>query len=241
MLLDKDVLSTITNIADKGNFDLIVFDTVFTDLKPNVFSTRIQKIFIQKSHQPNLVLFQPDLGYYPITPSPNLDKVHLDEILIAGKCVKTKVYKKALNKLGKERYSRYIISCEDIMANIILFNTAKIGKFIHKYGYLYVIRKGSCSKTQGDRITELINYLFVLDVLIEFSQELPKNKKILVNFVNRLLKSSRLKAGLNRSEYNYKTLISCLDRIFNCKYISDELKNEVRIRVKNLDFIKYNF
>ena len=41
--------------------------------------------------------------------------------------------------------------------------------------------------------------------------------------------------------YNNKVLISCLDRIFNCKFISDELKNEIRKRGENLDYIKYNF
>ena len=241
ILLDKDVLLSITNIADKSNIDLIIFESVYTDLKPNVFSTKIKTLPTQKGHKPNLVLFQPDLGYYPITPSHNLAHIHLDEILIAGKCVKTKIYKKALNKLGIERYSRHIVSCEDIIANIMLFNTARIAKFIPKYGYIYIIRKGSSSRIQFDKVLEVLNYLFVLDVLIDFSQELPKNKKILVNLVNWLMSKSLLKDGLNRNEYNYKTFISCLDRILNCKYISEELKNEVRIRGKKLDFIKYKF
>ena len=241
MLLDKDVLSSITNIADKGNIDLIIFESVYTDLKPNAFTTKIKTLPNQKGHKPNRVLFQPDLGYYPMTPSRNLDNIHLDEILIAGKCAKTKVYKKALNRLGEERYSRHIVSCEDIIADIILFNTARAAKFIPKYGYIYIIRKGSSSRTQWDKVVEVLNYLFVLDILIDFSQELPKNKKILVNLVNWLMNRSLLKDGLNRTEYNYKTFISCLDRILNCKYISEELKNEVRIRGKKLDFIKYKF
>jgi hypothetical protein len=39
MLLDKDVFSTISNIADKGNFDLVVFNTIKSKLIPNVYST----------------------------------------------------------------------------------------------------------------------------------------------------------------------------------------------------------
>ena len=55
-------------------------------------------------------------------------------------------YKKGLNKLGKERYTRYMISGEDSICNIILFNTAKIAKFIPKYGYIYFQHKSEMHK-----------------------------------------------------------------------------------------------
>ena len=242
MFLDKDVLSTITNIADKGNFDFIIFNSIHTDLKPDVYSTKIYAPLSELSHKPNLVLLQPDLGYlYPIAPSHKMGKVDFTEVLISGKCAKTKIYKKGLKKLGKERYTRYMISGEDSICNIILFNTAKIAKFIPKFGYLYIQHKNSSSRKQKDKIIDFFNLLFILDSLIEFAQDLPNNKKVLVNYILFLSRHKYMKDALNSDEFNNKTLISCLDRILNCKYISDELKNEVRIRFKKFDFIKYNF
>jgi len=242
MFLDKDVLSTITNIADKSNIDYIIYNSIEIKLKQNIASSKIKLPSSESMHKPNLVLFQPDLGYqYPIAPSHNLEKVHFTEILISGKCAKTKIYKKGLNKLGKERYTRYMISGEDSICNIILFNTARIAKFIPKFGYLYIQHDDSSSRKQTDKIIDFLNFLFILDSLIEFTLDFPNNKKVLVNYIIYLMRHKYMKAALEKDEFNNKTFISCLDRILNCKYISDELKNEVRIRVKKFDFIKYNF
>ena len=240
MFLDQDVFSVITNIAYKGNFDIIIFNSVYTDLKPDVYTAEVGPTYFDRNHKPNLVLFQPDLGYYNIAPSENLEEIYLNDELLHGKLVKTKVYKKALNKLGKERYSRFMISGEDNLACNIIYNTAKTAKFIAKYGYLYVNNEESASRKQNNNIIVARGPLYVLDALIDFSLDLPKNKKVLVNYIIFLFKKEYLKDVISH-EYDNKLFISCLDRIFNCKYISDELKNEIRIRGKNLTFIKYNF
>ena len=240
MFLDQDVFSVITNIAYKGNFDIIIFNSVYTDLKPDVYTAEVGPTYFDRNHKPNLVLFQPDLGYYNIAPSENLEEMYLNDELLHGKLVKTKVYKKALNKLGKERYSRFMISGEDNLACNIIYNTAKTAKFIAKYGYLYVNNEESASRKQNNNIIVARGPLYVLDALIDFSLDLPKNKKVLVNYIIFLFKKEYLKDVISH-EYDNKLFNSCLDRIFNCKYISDELKNEIRIRGKNLKFIKYNF
>ena len=75
MLLNEDTLSSITNIALKGNFDIIIFDSIYTDLKPDVYTTQISISYWERYHKPNLVLFQPNLGYYPVTPTDNIEEV----------------------------------------------------------------------------------------------------------------------------------------------------------------------
>jgi hypothetical protein len=136
MFLDKDVFSTISNIADKGNFDLVVFYTIYSSLTPNVYSTSYRILNNKKERKANLVLFQPEMGYYPILPANNSNsKINFIEVYIFSRCVRTKIYKKALNKLGEERYSRYMLLDEDVIANYILFNTARSMKYISKFGY----------------------------------------------------------------------------------------------------------
>ena len=240
MFLDGDVFSVTTNIAYKGNFDIIIFNTIYTDLKPDVYTAKVEPTYFDRNHKPNLVLLQPELGYYNIAPSENLEEIYLNDELLHGKLIKTKIYKKALNKLGKERYSRFMVSGEDDLACYIIFNTAKTAKFIGKYGYLYVNNDECTSRRQNNEFIIARGPLFILDSMIDFSLDLPKNKKVLVNYIICLFKTVNLKI-LVSSNYDNKLLISCLDRIFNCKYISDELKNEIRIRGKNLTFINYNF
>ena len=241
MLLNEDALSSITNIALKGNFDIIMFNSIYTDLKPDVYTTQISLTYWDKNHKPNLVLFQPNLGYYPVTPSENIEEITINEILMHPKCIKTKIYQEALKKLGKERYSRYMVAGEDDVGTYIIFNTAKSAKFISKYGYIYRNNKESSSYTQRDKVIFLIYKIYIYDVMIDFSQNLISNKKVLVNYICSILKNIYLKDALYSNDYNYNLFISCLDRFFNCSYISDEYKNDVRNRVQNLNFIKYNF
>ena len=241
MLLNEDALSSITNIALKGNFDIIMFNSIYTDLKPDVYTTQISLTYWDKNHKPNLVLFQPNLGYYPVTPSENIEEITINEILMHPKCIKTKIYQEALKKLGKERYSRYMVAGEDDVGTYIIFNTAKSAKFISKYGYIYRNNKESSSYTQRDKVIFLIYKIYIYDVMIDFSQNLISNKKVLVNYICSILKNIYLKDALYSNDYNYNLFISCLDRFFNCSYISYEYKNDVRNRVQNLNFIKYNF
>ena len=240
MFLDKDVFSVITNIAYKGNFDIVIFNSVYTNLKPNAYTTEVEPTYFDRNHKPNLVLFQPDLGYYNIAPSENLGEVYFNDELLHGKLIKTKVYKKALIRFGKERYSRFMRGREDVLGCNIIFNTAKSAKFVDKYGYIYVNNVGSTSKIQESNTQDVRNYLYLLDQLIDFTLDIPKNKKVLVNFIIFIFQNKYLK-DLLHFENDNKLFNSCLDRIFNCKYISDELKKEVRKRCKKLSFIKYKF
>ena len=240
MFLDKDVFSVITNIAYKGNFDIVIFNSVYTNLKPNAYTTEVEPTYFDRNHQPNLVLFQPDLGYYNIAPSENLGEVYFNDELLHGKLIKTKVYKKALIRFGKERYSRFMLGREDVLGCNIIFNTAKSAKFVDKYGYIYVNNVGSTSKIQESNTQDVRNYLYLLDQLIDFTLDIPKNKKVLVNFIIFIFQNKYLK-DLLHFENDNKLFNSCLNRIFNCKYISDELKKEVRKRGKKLSFIKYKF
>ena len=241
MFLDKDVFFTIVNIAKISNIDIIIFNSIISDLKPNIFLTRIFLNPFEKAHKPNTVLFQPDLGYYPIIPKSNLEGVNFNEELIFAKCIRTKIYKKAINKLGKERYSRFMVLGEDDIANYIIFNTAKIGKFIPKYGYIYVKRKTSISKGQFKKVDLLLNFIYILDVVIEFSINLPKNKSILINLMFNIFKKKYLKNAIDSNEYNNKIFFSCLDRILKCNFIPNVLKNKIKNRVNSLGFIKYKF
>ena len=50
-----------------------------------------------------------------------------------------------------------------------------------------------------------------------------------------------LKTILNMDKYYQKLLTSCFDRFFNCSFIPNEYKDEIKEKGENLNFIKYNF
>ena len=206
MFLNKDVFDVLINIEMKSNFDIIIYNSISSSLKPHLIITFYDPDFFDERHEPNRVLFQPDLGYYPTSPGDIIDKINFNEQLIHGKLIKRNIYNKAIYKLGYERYSRFTIFGEDNLMVNSIFNVAKIAKFI-----------------------------------IDFTLDSQRNKKVLVNFILSFFKFENLKSLLYNSEYDNSVFISCLDRILNCKYISDEDKNEIRKRGKMLKFIKYNF
>jgi len=94
ILLDKDVFSTITNIADKGNFDIVIFGVLISPLSPDAYSTSFYKDIYKKQKIPNMVKFQPVLGYYPIQPQESKTDVYMIEVITPGKCYKKKYIKK---------------------------------------------------------------------------------------------------------------------------------------------------
>ena len=169
MFLNFNVFSKVIKIAENGNFDILIFNSIVSNLKPNVYSAKIYTHPYERFHQPNLVLIQPELGNFPISPNYRFYKRH-NEVLIFAKCIKSKIYKKAFEKLGIERYSRYMVLGEDDIANYVIFNAANIAKFIPYYGYFHLLRDGSISTHKQNALERLRKELYILDCIIESSK-----------------------------------------------------------------------
>ena len=237
MILDKDVFDTILNISQKGNFDIVEFKGI--QGLSSIESGTIHDTYFS-NHKLNLVMFQPELGNYPFILSNEIGIYGYRDVYLWVKCIKTKIYQKALNKLGVERYSRYMLIHEDIVATCILFNTAKSYKFIGKYGVYHIRRGGSASfRRFGKKEMNIFN-LYVLDAAIDFTQETKENKLLLVYLIIYLINQPDIKESLN-NDYNKNLFISCFNRILESKYISFENKNLIKDKVKKLDFLNYQF
>ena len=170
MFLDKDVFETIADRADKGNFDIIEFRGVLTLISDkDLFSrNRIGTTF--SPYGDNIVLFQPKLGAFPFQKANRYGDYKIISVYLWSKCIKAKVYKKALNALGEERYSRYMLRDEDFLVNFIIFNFAKSYKFLCKYGIIHIQRKGSGSD-QPDHVQMNRQKIYVLESALEFTYD----------------------------------------------------------------------
>ena len=242
MFLDEDVFSTITNIAEKGFFDIVEFKGIYSK-KGNSNDILKNKIGDTKySHHPlNLVLYQPQLGNYHIWSGKNsISSYHLESVYLWAKCIRTEIYKKAINKLGEEKYNRFILRYEDIIMNYALFNIARSYKFVGKYGVLYIYRKSSASRKvtrfESDRY-----HIYYLDTMIDFVQDTISNKIILVNLLMFLLNRSSLKNTFLKDKNIKKLFINCLDKIMKMDKISAEFKNKIRQKGSSLKYLDYKF
>ena len=157
LFLDYNIFETIYNIAEKGNFDIVEFKAIFCIYSSkNILERKIKENYFS-SHKLNLVLFQPELGDYFLKKGNQLGIYSIIDVYLWAKCIKTKIYQKALNLLGEQKYSRFMTLNEDLVGITILFNIAESFKFVGKYGILHVSTPGSVSwKGPGKKKNEFI-------------------------------------------------------------------------------------
>ena len=104
MFLNNDIFETISKIADKGNFDIVQFRCVLSLLgRSNILDNPIKNIPFSSKKVNNLVLFQPELSNYSLIPGSGMGNYDVRDAYLWGKCIRTKTYKKTLNKLGEEK------------------------------------------------------------------------------------------------------------------------------------------
>ena len=109
----------------------------------NINDTKFQE------HPPNLVLFQPELGNFPLKEGNSTDTM-FNDVYLWAKCIKSTLYKEAITKLGIKRITSYVLIFEDIYINYILFNIANSFKFVPRYGLFRIKREESASKIWGN-------------------------------------------------------------------------------------------
>jgi len=240
MFLDEDVFQTITNIAEKGYFDIVEFRAI--ESKRGTNNILNNEIGIAKfTNLPlNMVLYQPYLGNIPISQGKKLNSFGIEVVYLWAKCIKAEIYKKTINKLGIEKYSTHIIRYEDIIFNYALFNTASSYKLVGKYGILKIERQDSASRNKN-KIVNLICHIFYLDIMTNFVQDKKENKIALVNMVLKILTNIRLRLVLNNNKNIKKSLISSIDKVLKMTKISDDLINKIRKIGKQLKYINYEF
>ena len=85
LFMNNDIFDTITKLNEKGNFDIVEFKAISNKkINQNILNmTYKDSIF---SHQKPFILFQPELGMFPI-PTGNISgSYQLKDIFLWGKC-----------------------------------------------------------------------------------------------------------------------------------------------------------
>ena len=239
MFLNSDLFTIVTKIGNEGNYDIIEFKGILSKYSNNILNNQIRDIHLSNKKL-NLFIQQPELSDFPIKIGKNFGEFKLNTIYLWSKCIKTNIYQKAINKLGKEKYSRYMLAFEDLVAMIIIFNTANSYKFINKYGIYHFERKGSAG-TLANEIQKNLMILYWIEVAVNFSEITTHNKILIPYLIYRALNLKFLEKMMETKKTSKKILYSCLDKVLNSDCYSQYSKNMIIKKVKNLKFIDYNF
>ena len=234
--LNEDIFDVCINFGEKDNFDIIEFKAISNShLSDNLLIPKIRDS--KFSQQETLILFQPELGTFPIPTGKTLGSYSLRDIFLWGKCIKSKIYKNALNKFGRERYSRFMIRYEDILTNYIIFNTAQSFLFIKKYGIYHIERIGSATSLGWTLVPRKINLLYLLDAIVDFSQNHINNKKLEVHLLIYFLNMRKIKRILASNKYNMDLITSIIKRILKSSYITEKYKTIIKNLINKMQLI----
>lgn len=222
LLLDKEVLETVYLNSKINNFDIV-------EIKPfNIpnYNPKNQTIWDGEfiNHPNNLILHQPELGTFSIAQNKILD---LSDHFIWGKCIKTRIYKLAVNKLGKKRYSYFNCWTEDISMVFIIFNIAKSFIFLNMFGIFHITNPTTASKKLNNS-HKFITHIFFLDILYDFSKNDFVTKKYVAEYALTFSKDL-----INELDIKSKLYFnSIIKKIIECKYISNEYKHKIIYKFK---------
>lgn len=238
MFLNEDIFSTIFNLANKGNYDIMSYKAILSSYGSSILTNKIRE-YRFTSYNYTKVLHQPELGLLPLKIGKTFGSFLIKDSTLCNKCIKAKLYKKVLNKIGKERYSRYMILDEDRIVIYALYNMAESMKYIKKFAILIIPIIGSTSR-KIHKISEILLYkLYFCDIAINFAKKTLENQRPIVYLLAYLLEKPALKKISELSIYNKKLIISCVNRILNYNYISNEDKNEILKRASKLEFLQF--
>lgn len=133
IFFDTDVFEVIYEEAEKTKFDIISFmDIEIKNLYGNINEMRDGFT----THQPDLIIKQPELSYFPFFRNKRYRYIDVD---IWGKIYRIKIYKAAINLLGKERYGIYNAFNKDQIALFAICMVSKSYKYVRKYGIFHTL------------------------------------------------------------------------------------------------------
>ena len=230
LFITDDLLYIIYGIAKQDNFDIVNFKSI----KEYSYNPKIDKIKDDGfyNHKHNLIVNQPQLGLFTISRN---NRYRYNDVYIWGKAIKTEIYKKAINMMGKERYSEFVTWAEDTSMTFIIYNIAKSLKCVRKYGIFHV-RNNECASVTQSNAVKCFGEIFLIDIFYDFSKN--NNDKnyaayqalALVNGYQR--KFLNVKNNKKNSDYLKKNL----EKLLNSKYISEKNKDDIKKSYKKVEF-----
>ena len=220
LFLDNEVFDDIYKEMNNTNFDIIGFNELEAH-NYDPLGSQLDTGFFYKPN--NYIVYQPELRYYPYTKD---DKFYPNDYLVWGRLVKSDLYKKAINNLGKdifgeERGKKFLCYNEDTTMTIALFTYAQSFKFVARFGIFHYLGITTASNTRPSE-ENTNSHIFILDMLFDFTENDISHKKYVAEFALDLNEKNI------DTEKNINYVKILLQRIYDCKYISEVYKDKLK-------------
>lgn len=220
LYFDKDIFDYIYKRGINEFLDIIGFLTV------NVWNytaviKRMKNIYTYQYIE-ELYLEQPDLGNWMIKFK---GKFLVHNNMIWDKCIRSSIYKKAVNLLGFQRYSKFLSWAEDTSINFIIFNLAMNFKYVYKYGILHYKSNLTSSFTQSID-TKLFGEIFFLDIIYNFSRNNTEDKNLIIGQAIYIYNRYNITKFNNTSNCYFLKFV--LNKIMNCNYLSKISRRKIK-------------
>ena len=223
MFLDENLFYRLYKEAEKNKYDIIGFKTIIGyDYFSNIYEM-YDEPFIKNKNK--FVVYQPKLSLYSL----NNNDCH-----IWGKCIKNEIYKKAVNMLGKKRYSIYLCYAEDDIMIFLLFKISKSFKFINKYGLFHLKSNKTASFyfSRNNRNHIAFSKLYFLNFLLDFTDNNFESKKYVIS--NAIIFYDKFFSKILLNKENQQYLNKVLYKILNCNFISNDDKEKLKYHYRNI-------
>ena len=216
MIFGEDIFYSTYKKAKEHNHDIVGFKSVM--VKSYSENIRKMKDLEHYSYKNNLIIKQPELSSWIISLN---GEFRPHDVTLWGKIIRTKIYIKAINLLGKKRYLTYMSWAEDTSMNFIIFNIAKSIIFINKYGILHLLSSSTASSVQPIN-NKFFGALFLIDIIFDFSKN-NEDKNYSVFAALYLMKHYfKDKSIINKINFSY--LKSIIFKIQKSEYIKEKNK-----------------
>ena len=182
MFLNQNLFKELYKYNLKSNFDIIEF-SVYQKIE----GTR--KIFFPDNHFenhfhnfPKRIIYQPELSnllyYFPGT----YEYSHTICRNIWNKMINRNLFLYMNQYIGIDYFNEFIITSDDMLMNIIIYQFAQNYTNIKLPGYLYNIRKVSMSRGEGGnklKIIRTINHFYYFKIFYKYLKEYKKDRNYL--------------------------------------------------------------
>ena len=218
----NDIFNICYDEAELNFLDIVEFSG-YNFSNSTTSPTPIQKFLNHKND--GKIIMQPKLFNYIYREKKDRTGYDIIDEIIFGKCIKSSLYKSAINLLNFFIFTEKLFFYESQVINFGLFKNANSFKFINIKGIIHLHKK----KIINDENQFFHDKLKYAMSLYKITQNSKKVKIAIFEYESALNISS-----FEISEENKKLVSDAFNEIKICKFISDDKKKDLEIKVKNI-------
>ena len=218
----NDIFNICYDEAELNFLDIVEFSG-YNFSNSTTSPTPIQKFLNHKND--GKIIMQPKLFNFIYREKKDRTGYDIIDEIIFGKCIKSSLYKNAINLLNFFIFTEKLFFYESQVINFGLFKNANSFKFINIKGIIHLHKK----KIINDENQFFHDKLKYAMSLYKITQNSKKVKIAIFEYESALNISS-----FEISEENKKLVSDAFNEIKICKFISDDKKKDLEIKVKNI-------